>query len=187
MFSRDKSSCCSPDLQNLVARSRHSPTLLSCQRPTWLLVSLRRARASCRIWWEAERWRSASAEMRWELVCQSGTEYRCPGFTLSMAIALKKGRKILVLIHGHTAEMEMCPQLGKLFKRKTAAAVSSNLASHLTQTHASTHGGHTGQAAEPASVLGPAGKPSLPGSPWRMDLLVETKSRCQHHLPAGVD
>lgn len=60
----------------------------AARSPTWLLVSLRRARPSCRTWWEVERWRSASAEIKSALVCQSGKVNRCPGFTLSVAISL---------------------------------------------------------------------------------------------------
>lgn len=70
------------------------------------MVSLRRARVSCRTRWEAERWLSASAEMSSALVCQSGTVNLCPGFTLSVAIspeqATAREQKINIYSQKHT-------------------------------------------------------------------------------------
>lgn len=72
---------------------------------------------------------------------QSGTVHRCPGLTLSVAMALSRGRKggeSVVFIHRNALEMEVQPQPGKLFKRKAAA--SSNLTYRTVQTRAHTAG-----------------------------------------------
>lgn len=54
--------------------------------PTWLFVSLRRIRASCLIWWEAFRCRSALVMMRSKPVYQSGRVNLWPGFILRVAM-----------------------------------------------------------------------------------------------------